>query len=130
MSITMKRAGDILTLAATVLLSAGLVADVTGKLADVPRLWTAGGLLLGAGLIAGAAAWIFQLSGSRGGRTAFTSALLLILVARWLRGTAAVSPDPPLLAAECIGVLLAWLAVRRRRRDILAAARKRELRSP
>lgn len=124
------RVGDLLLLAAAAVLSGGLAADVAGKFAEVARLWTAGGRLLAAGLTVGVAAWVIQLKGGRGGRTALAAALLLIGAARWLRGTAAVPPDPPLLAAECIGVLLAWLAVRRRRREAAKNAERREPGTP
>lgn len=127
MKSNLTRAGDVLLLPAAVLLSAALFADATGRLASVPRLWTTGGRLLVGGIGIGLLAWTFQMGGGRGGRVALAGALLLIAAARWLRGTAAVPPDPPLLAAECIGVLLVWFAVRRRRREVAKFAKKREI---
>ena len=123
----LKRAGDLLLLTAAAILSGALAADAAGRLATVPRFWTAGGRLLLVGLFVGVLTWILKLKGAPGGRAALAAALLIVGAARWLRGTAAVPPDPPLLAAECIGVLLAWLAVRRRRREVTEEVKRREL---
>jgi len=123
----LNRAGDLLLLTTAAVLSGAFVADAIGRAATVPRLWTAGGRLLLAGLFVGTLTWILKLNGARGGRFALAAALLIVGAARWLRGTAAVPPDPPLLAAEAIGLLLAWLAVRRRRREVAEEAKRREL---
>jgi len=117
-----KRAGDVMLLIGAIVLSAAVIGDVVGKLARVPLLWIAGGHLLLAGLVTGTVAWIFRLMDNRGGRVAVLVALLLIGAARWLRGTSGVRPDSPLLAAECIAVLLMWLAVHRRPPEVVPSA--------
>lgn len=109
----MSSARNVLLLLATVFLACGFVADVAGKLAGWPRLWTAGGHLLEGGLVAAGTAWILGGFNFRNGRWPLPAAVLVVAAARYLRGSAAVPPDPPLLVAECVSVLLVWLVARR-----------------
>lgn len=56
-----------------------------------------------------ALAGICALALGRRGRVFWIFALALLGLARWLRGSAGVSPDPPLLVLQLIAVLLmAW----------------------
>lgn len=104
-------------------LTGAFLADAVGRLLGSVELWTVGGYLSLAGIAAGIAAAVPGLvdyrytvppdgSARRRARKhgwVNGSALLLFALARWVRGDAAVAPDPPLLALEALGAaLLAW----------------------
>jgi uncharacterized membrane protein/nitrite reductase/ring-hydroxylating ferredoxin subunit len=96
------------------------VADLAGILLGEPRLWTVGAYLAVAGIatalvaaVPGMIDWRYVLPAGSSGRKRATrhgllnvSAVVLFAAARWLRGDAAVAPDPPLVGLEGIGVVL------------------------
>ena len=89
--------------------------DLVGRLAARSLIWTLGAhaasTAIGLATLAWAARWW---AGVRPGRWLWLFAILAFGVARFLRGSAGVSPDPPLIGLEVIGVLAglgsAWRA--------------------
>ena len=77
---------------------------------DLARQFHWGGRLAVLAIALGAACVIAL--GKRG-RVFWIIAVLLLALARWLRGSAGVPPDPPLLVMQLIAVLLMlWRVVR------------------
>lgn len=105
----------------------GFVADLGGRVLDWPELWTAGAYLVVAGIAAGLLAAVPGIidyrytvppesSGKKRARKhalVNVSALVIFAVARWVRGDAAVAPDPPILVLEALGagllIFAGWL---------------------
>lgn len=128
-------------------LACAFLANVLGAALHEPRLWTAGahaetvGVAVGSlALLPAAAGWLGLARGARGRRrraagvTLHAAALVLFALARWVRGSAKVSPDPATLLVQGIGIVLLALAawpgrrtgdrtVRERGREVPAEAR-------
>lgn len=102
------------------LLAAATGADLLGSLTGLRALWIAGADLGTLGVVAGAFAVGLRLPAllraSRGRAARFAAlalpGLALFAVARWVRGDAAIPPDPAVLLAEPVALLLLWLARR------------------
>jgi nitrite reductase/ring-hydroxylating ferredoxin subunit/uncharacterized membrane protein len=101
----------------------GFLADLVGRIFGWQELWTVGGYLVVAGIFAGLLAAIPGIidyrytvppesSGKKRARKhalVNVSALVIFALARWVRGDAAVAPDPPILVLEAIGAGLLLL---------------------
>jgi hypothetical protein len=110
-------------LASAVLAFAALL-DLVGRILGQGWFWIAGGWVLPVGVIAAAAAGLVCLTGRpRRGTLLLLTAAFLAGLARWLRGSAAVPPDPPLIAAEILAVLFALLGYWRTRERITVSTR-------
>lgn len=101
---------------ALALLLGAAAADLLGAAMDAPMLWEAGARLALAGIAAGGLALLAGLrrEGRRWRRTAaLLAALGLFALAAWVRGSAAIPPDPGVLLVEAIAAALllvaAWL---------------------
>lgn len=117
----------VLSHAAAALVLAAIALDAAGLAADETRLWSAGAHLLAAGILLAIAAALTRAVAHRAlprplarRRAAIhgiltATAILLLALARWVRGHPEVRPDAPIFAAELVaGVTL--LALRRRGR--------------
>jgi len=94
------------------------LADLVGVALRVSWLTRAGAHLGTAGILLGAIClvpWAARKSTRRRGWLLWTAALMCFSLARWVRGSAGVPPDAPLIAAEIIGAVLAVAAVWRGR---------------
>jgi len=140
MSMTLRtgRASSLLHAATLTGLGAAYGLDLTGVLLAVPGVWTAGGVLgwpaVAAGVLATLLTSYDYLSdpprGSMRGPPRLWHLLLAVLgvalyaLSRWVRGTAAVPPDPVLLWSQGIAVALwAWSFLARRRALTLTQGR-------
>ncbi|HEV2146312.1 MAG TPA: hypothetical protein VGR37_02755 [Longimicrobiaceae bacterium] len=105
-----------LVLLPALLLDTAFALDLVGRLLDAGGLWTAGGRVGTAGVVAGLVAGLpAGLTGARrrGGRTAafalpYLAGVALFALARWVRGDAAIPPEPVLVGAEGMATLLVY----------------------
>lgn len=107
-------------LLATMLLGCATAFDLGGRAFDIPLLWRWGGHLLVLGIVVSSAHWlvsIFVMKGKRRGIMLWFAALCCYALARWVRGSASVPPDPPLQALEIIGLILLIIALWRSRSE-------------
>ncbi|MEX2283020.1 MAG: hypothetical protein WEE89_11105 [Gemmatimonadota bacterium] len=91
---------------------AALTLDLTGRAAGIPPLWIVGAHAAELGILAWLPGWWI---GPRVARLAWYVTLVAFFLARFLRGTAGVPPDPPLIMLEVLGVGLAlrcWFKAR------------------
>lgn len=120
-----------------VVLACAFLANALGAALHEPRLWTAGahaetvGVAIGSlALLPAAAGWLGLPRGARerrrraAGVTLHVVALGLFALARWVRGSAKVSPDPATLLVQGIGIVLLALAVWTGRPTSARAARE------
>lgn len=98
----------VLVLAPAVLLDTAFSLDLLGRLLDAEGLWTLGAHAavagVAAGLLAGLPAGTLGARGGRGRPVRFAglygTGLALFALARWVRGDAAIPPEPVLVAVE------------------------------
>lgn len=112
------RAHAVLSYTAAVVLLAGVAADTAGLALHRTSLWAAGSHLVTAGIalaIIAALAGAFALSRRRGiaiHSAAALLAILLLALARWVRGHPEVQPDPPIFAAEIVAAVIVLMLLR------------------
>ena len=94
-----------------VLAVAGLICDLSGKELGAATVLRVGGHLGLTAVLAGLVALAWRAIRSRRIALGWTGGLALLALARWLRGSAGVAPDPPLLVVQLIGCLLLLLSV-------------------
>lgn len=100
------------------ILAAATATDLLGARADLPALWAAGAHLVAAGVVVGTLATASLVAslrrGSKGralrGAGLAGLALALFALTRWVRGDAAIPPDPAILLAEPLALGLLGLA--------------------
>jgi hypothetical protein len=97
-------------LLASAMLAGSALLDLMGRILGQSRFWIAGGWILPIGVLAAVVGFAAScLQRPRRGALLLLTAALLAGLARWLRGSAAVPPDPPLVAAELLSVVFALL---------------------
>jgi hypothetical protein len=90
--------------------------DLVGRLTRNSLVWTLGAHAATTGIGLALGAWVVRWwGGPRRGRWLWLVAILTFGLARFLRGAAGVSPDPPLIGLEGVGVLAALAALWRGR---------------
>jgi hypothetical protein len=98
----------LVVLAPIVLLDTAFSLDLLGRLFDAAGPWTLGAHAAAAGVAAGVLAGLpaGTLGAGRGRRLRFAglyaAGLALFALARWVRGDAAIPPEPVLLAVEAV----------------------------
>ena len=91
------------------LLCAAFALDALGRLLERPALWVGGAHLISAGVVLGLLVWSAAWFVSARGQISALLSLLCGALARFLRGSAGVPPDTPLVALAGLGALLmAW----------------------
>ncbi len=110
----------ILRAVVTVLLMGAFALDVAGRFLSQSALWTLGARANALGVVCGLVVWCTAWFGPvRSGQISWLCALAAFALARFLRGSAGVPPDPPLLVLTAIGSLLLAFSWWRRRRASL-----------
>jgi peptidoglycan/LPS O-acetylase OafA/YrhL len=115
MSLSSRRDGVPLLVASAAW--AALLLDVVGRRLDDSRLWIAGAHTTFSAFALGCLCLLFWrrlLAGQRwSGLALWLFGLVLLGLARLLRGAAGVAPDPPLIAAVgAAALLLSWVVCR------------------
>ena len=108
----MRRFSLVIPCAAVLL---ALIIDAAGLLLDAAALHRAGAQLAQLAIALGALAWIARMMSptTRRGLVLWLIGLLMLALARWVRGSAAVPPDAPLVGLQVLGcALLLWGARR------------------
>jgi hypothetical protein len=110
-----------------VLVGAAVLLDLSGRRLDRAALWIFGAHMALAALLVGVITFAYWLGSSVGrfrwrGLAAWFDGLVLIGVARLLRGAAGVAPDAPLIGAAGLGGLLLLFGWWRRARAQRSAA--------
>src|SRR5688572_15542735 len=99
---------------AAALLTAAALADLVGVVLRASWLTRAGAQVCVVGIVLGSIClvwWLALRNTTRRGWMLWTFALVCFGLARWVRGSAGVPPDAPLVGVEVIGVVLALVAV-------------------
>jgi hypothetical protein len=107
-------------LAAAATFFLAFVLDAAGRLLHREALWRLGGHLWMVALLVGSVAWLTLIlerreGGRRHGVVLVLGAVAVAALARWVRGSAGVPPDPPVEAAEAISavlILAGWFRAR------------------
>jgi hypothetical protein len=96
-------AGTARTLALALFIAA-LALDLSGRVAGIRLLWIIGAHAVELGILVWLPGWWI---GPRVARLSWYATLIVFFLARFLRGTAGVPPDPPLIMLDVLGVGLA-----------------------
>lgn len=104
----------VLVLVPAVLLDTAFSLDLLGRLFGAEGLWTLGAHVavagVAAGLVAGLPAGVMGARAGRGRAVRFAvlylAGLALFALARWVRGDAAIPPEPVLVTAEAVADVL------------------------
>jgi hypothetical protein len=116
---------------AALLLLSSLVLDLGGRLLDESRSWMAGAHLNSAGVLLGLMVWTLSwLQSARAGATLWLLGLCLFGLARFLRGSAGVQPEIPLIGLSAAGTALLALSYWRRRRAVRATRPQSHVTAP
>jgi uncharacterized membrane protein len=123
-----NRMHAVLSYAAAAFVLAGVVLDASGLAAAETRLWAAGARLVAAGCVLAIPAALTGVAAQRSfprtpARRSATvhgiltvAAVLLLALARWVRGHPEVRPDPPIFVAEVVAGVALLALLRRGRR--------------
>ena len=107
-----------------VLLFAAFMLDALGRVFERPFLWEGGAHLMSAGVGLGLLVWIAAWFVSSRGQVSALLSLVCCALARFLRGSAGVPPDTPLVVLAGLGALLmAWSWWRWKRATLLQQSR-------
>lgn len=110
---------DRMLLATAAVFVLAFLLDAAGRVLRQSAVWRVGGYLWLVALGLGAVVCLMMVFKPRPGRRRrgvilVLSAVALAALVRWVRGSAGVPADPPLLAAEFVSAALLVLATRRR----------------